>query len=48
MLTHLKIGGGVFVDWPDLTQDRNRWQALVNAVMDLKGSLKTVGNFLTS
>jgi hypothetical protein len=23
------------VDWIDLTQDRNKWRALVNAVMDL-------------
>jgi len=24
------------MDWIDLAQDRDRWQALVNAVMDLK------------
>jgi hypothetical protein len=23
------------MDWVDLTEDRDRWQALVNAVMDL-------------
>jgi hypothetical protein len=23
------------MDWTDLAQDRNRWQALVNAVMNL-------------
>jgi len=27
------MGGGM--DWVDLTEDRDRWQALVNAVMDL-------------
>jgi hypothetical protein len=24
------------MDWIDLAQDRDRWQALVNAVMDLR------------
>ena len=24
------------MDWIDLTQDRDRWRALVNAVMDLQ------------
>jgi hypothetical protein len=24
------------MDWTDLVQDRDRWQALVNAVMDLQ------------
>jgi len=24
------------MDWIDLVQDRDRWQALVNAVMDLR------------
>ena len=27
-----KWGGGI--DWIDLAQDRDRWQALVNAVMN--------------
>jgi len=27
------VGGGM--DWPDLAQVRDRWQALVNAVMNL-------------
>ena len=28
------FGGGA-VDWIDLAQDRDRWRALVNAVMNL-------------
>jgi len=39
------VCGGV--DWIDLAQDRNRWQALVNAVMNLQVPY-SVGNFLTS
>ena len=35
------------MDWIDLAEDRNRWQARVNAVMNLRGSVKC-GNFLTS
>jgi hypothetical protein len=30
----LEIGWGG-VDWIDLTQDRNKWRALVNAIMNL-------------
>jgi hypothetical protein len=33
--------------WIDLAQDRERWWALVNAVMNLLVS-KNTGNFLTS
>jgi len=30
-----EVGWGVAMDWIDLVQDRDRWQALVNAVMSL-------------
>ena len=33
------------VDWIDLTQDRDRWRALVSTVMNLLGSIKC-GEFL--
>jgi len=33
------------MDWIDLTQYRNRWPAVVNAVLNLGGSLKC-GEFL--
>jgi hypothetical protein len=32
-----EVGFGV-MDWIELAQDRDRWQALVNAVMDLRVS----------
>jgi hypothetical protein len=35
------------MDWIDLAQDRDRWQELVNAGMNLRVPLNA-GNFLTS
>jgi hypothetical protein len=34
-------------NWMDLARDRDRWWALVNAVMNIR-VLETMGNLLTS
>jgi hypothetical protein len=35
------------MDWIDMAQDRDRWQVLVSAVMNLRVP-QNAGNFLTS
>ena len=42
----LKEMGCEVLGWIIVSQDRNRWRALVNAVMNLRCPLN-VGNFLT-
>ena len=42
-----KWDGGEGMDWTDLAKDRDRWQALVNAVINLPVP-QNVRNFLSS
>ena len=41
-----EVGSGI-MDWIELAQDRDRWQALGNAVMNLRVNYNA-GNFLSS
>ena len=43
----LQKGEGEGMDWIDLAQVSDRWQALVNVIMNLRVTLNP-GNFLTS
>jgi hypothetical protein len=44
---HLQEVGRRGMDWIELAEDRDRWQALVNAAMKFRVP-KNAGNFLTS
>jgi hypothetical protein len=46
LLDFEEVGGGGGMDWINQAQDRDRWWAVVNAVINLQAVLNT-GNFLT-
>jgi hypothetical protein len=43
-LREIGLGG---VDWIRVAQDKDRWRAVVSAVMNLRGSYATELNFIT-
>jgi hypothetical protein len=43
----MNLRDGTCMDWIDLPQDRDKWRALVNAVMNLRFPYN-VGKFLSS
>jgi hypothetical protein len=45
--SYILVVGCGDMGWIDLDRDRDRWRALVNAVMNLRASLNA-GNFLVS
>jgi hypothetical protein len=47
MMDLLEVGWEGGMDWIDLVQDRDRWQADVSVVMNLRVP-QNAGNFLTS
>jgi len=46
--TNIQKVGWEGTDWNDMPQDRNRWLALTNAVINLLITYTAAGNLLTS